>query len=410
MTGVLTTRYSISAIAAALAIAGAASCSRSSVIAEVPAELITNLMVVRGSINNSEPLFLIVDTGAGSSVIDRARARQLGLRFGKSEDATTGGGSVDAAHVDSATLRIGEVEIGGLPLVAIDLAALQTGLDPRIDGILGYDLFQRYVVEFDYAASVLRLRDPQGSQPRGSITLPIQLHEQIPFVTIGLTSVTGRRVKALVEFDTGQTGSLTLTQRFVEESGLLEPSQPTLAITTGALLPGQVPARVARLGSVRLDTITINAPTANITPTETAAGVSQDTAGILGGEILRRFTVAMDYSRMQVRLSPNNDLNAPIEFDMTGMSLAALFEPQERAPQRRSTWQFRVRTVIAGSPASASGVAAGDVITAIEGRPASEMTLAEVRQRFRVPDVDVRLTLAREGKERQVSIRTRRLI
>jgi predicted aspartyl protease len=391
-------------------IAGPTACARSSLIGEIPAELITNLMVIRGSINGSEPLFLIVDTGAGSSVIDRARAEQLGLRFGKSEDATTGGGSIEAMQIDSVTLQIGGVEITGLPLIAIDLASLQAGLDPRIDGILGYDLFQRYVVEFDYAASVLRLRQPEGSQPHGSVTVPIQLREQIPFVIIGLTSLTGRRADALLEFDTGQTGALTLTQSFVEKAGLLEPSQPTLAITTGALLPGQVPARIARLGSVRLDTIDVNAPTANITPSETAAGVSQDADGILGAEILRRFTVAVDYSRLQVTLSPNHELNTPIEVDMTGMSLAALLAPQEGVAQRRSTGQCRVRTVIAASPAAAAGIAAGDILIAIDGRSAGNMTLTEVRQIFRVPDVELRLTLARDGKERQVTIRTRRLI
>jgi Aspartyl protease len=69
------------AIAAATANAGATSCARSRIIDEVPADLISNLMVIRGSINGSQPLFFVVDTGAGSSVIDRTRAEELGLHY-----------------------------------------------------------------------------------------------------------------------------------------------------------------------------------------------------------------------------------------------------------------------------------------------------------------------------------------
>ena len=370
-------------------------------MAELPSELITNLHVVRGTINGSPPLTWIVDTGAGTSVIDRGRAAELGLVTGASLNATTGGGSVEAVEIQGATLRLEETELPNLPLIAIDLAGLRAGLDPRIDGIIGFDLFDRYIVEFDYAAPSVRLHDPGSPPSRGSLTIPIQLRDQIPFIDIQLNSVNGRRAQGKAELDTGQTGALTLTQKFVDENGLLDPGQPTLAITTGALLPGQVQARVARLGYLRIGSVNINAPTANITPSATDAGVAEDEAGILGGEVLRRFTVLVDYSRQQIMLTPGPDLNAPIEFDMTGMSLASVTEP---APA------FRIRTIIADSPAAEAGLIAGDIITAVDGRPAGELTLAGLRQQFRIEGVEIRLTLVRDGAERQVTVTTRRLI
>jgi hypothetical protein len=38
-------------------------------------------------------------------------------------------------------------------VVAIDLTGLHAGLGRHVDGILGYDIFCRYVVEIDYAAT-----------------------------------------------------------------------------------------------------------------------------------------------------------------------------------------------------------------------------------------------------------------
>ena len=386
----------IHSLVVALALAATA-CGRSTVVAELPSELITNLHVVVGSINGSEPLALIVDTGASASVIDRSRAQQLGLATGQSEDARTGGGSVEAAQIQNATLRLGEIEIPNLSLYAIDLTPLRAGLDLRIDGIIGYDLFNRYIVELDYVTPAVRLRDQSDDPPSGSITVPIQIREQLPLMELQVTSANGRRGTGLVEFDTGQTGGLTLTQEFVDRNGLLGPAQPTLAISTGALLPGQVSAKVARFGYVRIGNINVNAPLANITSQEDA-GVGDDVAGLLGGEILKRFTVFIDYSRQQIKLTPGNELNAPIEFDMTGMSLAAVGQG------------FRVRTIIDGSPAAEAGIAAGDVITAIDGRPAGEMKLAEVRQLARVEGSAMRLTVTRDGAPREIVLKTRRLI
>ena len=43
-------------------------------------------------------------------------------------------------------------------------------------------------------------------------------------------------------------------------------------------------------------------------------------AGNIGNEILRRFKVTFDYSRAQMILEPNNAIDQPDEFDMSGLS------------------------------------------------------------------------------------------
>ena len=68
------------------------------------------------------------------------------------------------------------------------------------------------------------------------------------------------------------------------------------------------------------------------------------------------------------------------------------------------------RTATVAARYAAAGLAAGDIITAVDGRRAAGLTLADLRQRFRVEGVDIRLTLTRDGAERQVVLRTRRLI
>lgn len=66
--------------------------------------------------------------------------------------------------------------------------------------------------------------------------------------------------------------------------------------------------------------------------------------------------------------------------------------------------EYRVRSVVAGSPAAAAGVATGDVLTSINGKSARELTLSELRELFR-----------KEGQRRggtplRTELRTRRLV
>src|SRR5438128_2013231 len=178
---------------------------------------------------------------------------------------------------------------------------------------------------------------------------------------------------AKLEFDTGKTGALTLVRQYVDKYPLLRPGQHEVAITAGALLPGKVPAAVARIQGLQLGRFTVNDVLTMIVPDRDAADVSGTTVGILGGELLKRFTVVLDYSRKQVILEPFSTTVRgirlqdfqPMEFDMSGISLAA---------QGTDYRDYVVRAVIPGSPAAEADVAGGDHLTAVNGKPARDMT------------------------------------
>lgn len=341
----------------------------------------------------------VLDTGASTSVIDTAAAARLGLKVGSTENATTGGGTVASARISGARASIGSLVWNGLPLVAIDLAGLRAGLGHPVEGVLGYDVFARYVVEIDYVASAVRFHDSTRWQPPdGADRVSLLLPEQIPLVDVGVRGVSGGFSTARVEFDTGQTGALTLTQRHVEQQKLVEHQQPALTITAGAILAGGVAAYVTRLGVLEIGRAQVDAPVITVA-SEEAAGVAGETVGLLGGEVLRRFDLFVNYSNREVWLRPNRDFGAPLEFDMSGMSLAATDEEA-----------YRVRSVLPNSPAADAGVKTGDLVTAIDGRPAADVTLPDVRRMLRVPSVTYLMTLTRDGSVRMITLRTRRMI
>jgi predicted aspartyl protease len=127
---------------------------------DLPLQLVNNLVFVSVRVGSSEPLSFILDTGASATVLNRTVAERLGLDLHASEDARTGGGSVQTGSATGVTLSVGSMSLPDVTVVAIDLSGLQAGLGRPVDGILGYEIFRRYVVAIDYAANTVRLHDP----------------------------------------------------------------------------------------------------------------------------------------------------------------------------------------------------------------------------------------------------------
>jgi hypothetical protein len=110
-------------------------------------------------------LSVLVDTGAGATVVSLAIARELGLEFEKMP--ATGGGaggiSLEVFRVRGAALRLGELTPKVRQLMAMDFEHINHGLackgcDP-VDAILGVDVFESQSAVIDYGSSSLFLKE-----------------------------------------------------------------------------------------------------------------------------------------------------------------------------------------------------------------------------------------------------------
>ena len=86
--------------------------------------------------------------------------------------------------------------------------------------------------------------------------------------------------------------------------------------------------------------------------------------------------------------------------------MSGLFVTAEGADLR----QFQVLRVIDGSPAAAAGIREGDEIVAVDGRPASELSLEALRNRFVEAGKQRELAVRRGAQTLQVRITLRKLV
>ncbi|PYQ64008.1 MAG: hypothetical protein DMF53_08605 [Acidobacteria bacterium] len=96
-------------------------------------------------------------------------------------------------------------------------------------------------------------------------------------------------------------------------------------------------------------------------------------------------------------LSP---LPSPDAYDRAGLWL------------NRTDAGFQVMDVVAAGPATEAGLKAGDIIVAVDGQPAKELLLPDVRTRLKEPSpgARVRLTVRSEKESREVVVVLRDLV
>jgi hypothetical protein len=187
----------------------------------------------------------------------------------------------------------------------------------------------------------------------------------------------------------------------VAEHKLQEKYGARVPALTGWGVGGGVKSFPARAGTLKLGSLEVPAPAIDLFVGEEGAHADRYVAGNVGGGLLKRFTVTLDYGRQQLILVPNASFGRPEGHDRAGIWL------------NRDGEAFRVEDVVAGGPAAAAGLAVGDRVTAVDGRPAAELSLSAVRERLRnePPGTVVRLAVESEGGEaREVTVVLRDLV
>jgi hypothetical protein len=366
-------------------------------IARVPFDLYFNLIFLQAHVDSSGPLWFMLDSGFEGSAINSSTAEKLGLKITGEHRENAPGGEIDVAYIDSLTFHLPRVDIANQRVMAIPLDPMAPIVGRQIDGILGYDYFNRFVVKIDYAQTTITLSDPEKFVYSGQGTaIPVELVNNEPFLYAYLESQSHPPVKARLKIDTGSSDLLGLNGSYVKAENLFDDTDKKIP-AQGAAVGGYTKNYVTRLKSLRIGDITIE---------NGVVGYSDDTtrggdAVTIAGELFRRFTMTFDFSRQVVYLEKNAAFSEPYEYDMSG-----IFPIAEGSDFRN----IKIQSVNENSPASEAGLAPGDIVLKIDNKSAGDYSIAQIRRMFEIDGKSYRLVIERDGKPMQVELKLRRMI
>ena len=358
-------------------------------------------IALKARLNEREGMWLVLDTGAGGSVIDAERAKSLGLEASGQQHAMGSGGAEVGSTVHGVDVGLPGFTLLDQTMGTLRLESLAAQAGRPLDGILGRPLFERCVVEVDYAKKCVSLYDAEGYDYRGSgVSVPLTFKENLPYVKARVVLPDGRSISGKFVIDTGASTNVFLSPDVVERERVVASLGKTMTVQSRGV-GGATEVRLARLGKLELGGFSLVSPVTALQPAGAGYISAEGTIGNIGGGVLSRFKVIFDYPRRRMILEPGPDLALPFEADMSGLGLSAI--PPEFS-------RVTVARVLDGSPALEAGIKAGDEIETVDGRPVSEVGLAPLRERLRQDGQDLRLTLLRGTEKVTLGLKTRRMI
>jgi len=378
---------------------------RAGVVASLPAEiLLGGGILVQARVNGSGPYTFALDSAGGSGfIVDARLARSLGLALeGKALSSGAGGNRIPVSFAKNVALDLSGVVLRPPTAAVIDLASLEPLSGRAVAGIVGYGLFARYVVKIDYAARRVGLYPLDAYRYSGNGTsVPLSTNKE-HFSVAARVRLPGRPpISGRFMVDTGAPmTTVAFSRPFVERFGLLPSGKGRIVDRSFAGLGGETIQVLGRLSELDLGSLRIRNATVAFSEDAKGTLASPEIDGIIGGELLRRFTVIFDPARSRLILEPNVHFREPYEHNMTGIAV--------RAEGRRG--ERTIHSVIEGSPAEEAGLKAGDELEAIDGRPAAGFTLDALYEMFKKEGREYVFRVRRGPATVQARVRLRRLV
>jgi hypothetical protein len=378
--------------------------------AVLPLEVQRNLLIASFMVNGYGPFNFMLDTGVGSAIItDPSLATALGLHRGQPYRVVGAGGEsigLLAHEIYGVRLSAGHIVAPNLRVLALseDVLNLSGYVGVPIHGILGSELFRSFVVGVEPESHRLVLTAPSHYQAPGGrswTSLPLTIIANKAYLDLPVQLSDSLELPLRVVLDTGAGHALSLEAGSTPQ---LKVPRKHLRSELGRGLTGFIQGSIGRvaglkLGRYRLPGVLTSFPDSGEVHVRTPVPRN----GNVGFELLKRFSLVIDYPHQRLLLRPNGQYGEPFEHDMSGVDIIAA------GPDFR---RYLLLHVVPGSPAELAGLRDNDELISINFVPVHTLSLTQLSRLFHSSDGRVLLlVLHREGKGLvTATLRLKRLI
>jgi len=357
-------------------------------------QLSGGVMLVQAKFNDDTTLLnFILDTGSGGISLDSATCAEFKIPHvpsGKTINGIAGIKEVDFAKNN--TLVIGDLKVKNLDFYINDYGILSNVYGQKIDGIIGYGFFSRYIVKVNFDSLKVEVFEPGSIRyPSGGYllhplftTLPIQ----------GLTIKDQRTTEANFYLDTGAGLSLLLSKDFVEDSVFIKKKRKFLPIQTQGL-GGKKRMMITMIKEVKMGPYRFRRVPTYILDDEFNATSYPFLGGLLGNDILKKFNIIFNYRKREIHLLPNSHFRDDFDYSYTGMSLFYV------------DGKVIIDDIIEGSPADKAKFKKDDVLMSVNNNFSNDIN--QYKDILQSADEKVRVLIMRNNEPFIIDFRVGRI-
>lgn len=358
-------------------------------------QLTGGIVIVHAKLANfPDTLNFIMDTGSSGISLDSSTAEYLKLKPVPTERTIRGiAGIRKVSFLFNQQLHFPDLSIDSLNFHINDYSILTAVYGERIDGIIGYSVFSRYIIKVDYDSMKLSfwtkgtIRYPRGGyllKPTINMLVAQQLRVRDE------EAVTSRFL-----YDMGAGVCMLLTRDFVADSSFIDKKKKRW-IKEGEGLGGKIDMELMVLKEIRLGPYRFRNIPVYIFDDENNVTSYPYMGGLIGNDILRRFNVILNYARSDIYLVPNSHFNDPFDYSYSGLELYLI------------DGLILVGDVAKGSPAEAAGVREGDEVIAVDRNFTQNLNTYKVA--LQAPNEKVRIIVRRDNELKDIEFKIKSIL
>jgi len=374
----------------------------------IPFKSSSNLIIIPVTINESDTLNFILDTGVKYPIITELPfVDKLNLNYmmpvpikglGEGVELTAYRSVNNTMHINGLTASNQEVQM----IISEDFQISHL-LGIPVHGLIGFNLFKDYIVEIDYINEKLILNKPEYYTYRDNkkdIVLPLHFNNNKPYVTTDVLTDDSVKINVKLLVDTGASDALWLSNK--SDNRLTYPKNH-IETFIGRGLGGDLYGIKGRIEAIWVGPLVLPQPIVAFPNSDLIDQliIASDRNGTLGAEILRRFNVTIDYRNSKLTLRSTHLVNDDFNYNMSGMEI---INPMPGVPI------FTITNVRDSSPAFIAGLKENDQIISLNNNNYKNMELNDINLLLQSRENrKIKVKYLREGAEYETAFVLKKL-
>ncbi len=310
------------------------------------------VMIIQARLNNiTDTLNFILDTGSGGISLDSSTCISLGLQPKKSDTLVTGMGNAHRARfVYNQQLCLPGLTVDSLDFHVNNYEVLTSVYGEKIDGIIGYSFFRRFLVKVNFDSLEIEVWKPgEIKYPRmGTLLRPA--FTSLPIQNLHIKD--GRKIDFNFYFDTGAGLCFLMSEAFAKDSAILS-GKRKLITTQAEGMGGKLQMQLTVVKQVQVGGYKFrNVPTYVFKDDFNVTSYPY-VGGLLGNDLLRRFNLILNYPQREIHLEPNGHYSDAFDYAYTGMATYFV------------DGKILIEDIVPGSPAEKAGLKVNDILIGV---------------------------------------------
>jgi hypothetical protein len=349
------------------------------------------VILIKAKVNDyPDSLNFVLDTGSGGISLDSTTVIEFEIPVVGSDKTIKGiGGIRKVSFLYDAKLKLPGLEVEKLNFHVNDYSLLTSVYGIKIDGIVGYSFFSKYIVNVNYDS--LRI----NVYSIGDYKYPSNGHMLNPMFTAlpiqNLRFTDNGKFYARFYLDTGAGLNFLLSERYVQDSGILKKRKKKPLVTQAEGVGGRTSMRITTVTEVKLGPYRFRKVPAYLFKDEYNVINYPYLGGLIGNDLLRRFNVTFNYVKQEIHILPNSHFRDDFDYAYHGLSIYFIDN------------QIVVDDVVPGSPADKAGFKKEDVIIALNNDISNNIQVYKTM--MQEIGVKMNFVILREGKALQFTMK-----